>query len=63
VDGDGDRDADVQDPADAILTAARYLCRSGAGEGPEGVRRALFAYNHAQWYVELVLSIAADVGQ
>jgi hypothetical protein len=61
VDGDGDGDKDVHDPADAIYSAAAYLCTSGVGEGPDGLRRALFAYNRAQWYVDLVLSIAADL--
>jgi hypothetical protein len=58
VDGDGDGDVEIADPADAIFSAARYLCASGAGDGPAGVRRALYAYNHAQWYVELVLGVA-----
>jgi hypothetical protein len=56
VDGDGDGVADAWDAEDAVFSAARYLCASGAGTGPDGVHRALFAYNHAQWYVDLVLS-------
>ena len=55
VDGDGDGTADPWDIRDAAPSAAHYLCRSGGGDGPDGVRRALFAYNHAQWYVDLVL--------
>ncbi|WP_198954995.1 lytic transglycosylase domain-containing protein [Kineosporia sp. R_H_3] len=56
VDGDRDGDVDAWDPADAVWTAARYLCASGAeGGSDDGVRDALFAYNHAQWYVDLVL--------
>jgi len=56
VDGDHDGRLDPWDPEDAIFTAARYLCVSGAGTGTaDGVRRALFTYNHAQWYVDLVL--------
>lgn len=56
VDGDHDGTTDAWSPADAIWTAARYLCESGADAGTDdGVRRALFAYNHAQWYVDLVL--------
>ncbi|HEY3684797.1 MAG TPA: bifunctional lytic transglycosylase/C40 family peptidase [Streptosporangiaceae bacterium] len=59
VDGDRDGRADIYGPADAVFTAARYLCASGARGGSErGVRRALFAYNHAGWYVDLVLSWA-----
>jgi hypothetical protein len=61
VDGDGDGDKDIADPADSIHSAAAYLCASGAGDGPGGVRRALFAYNHAQWYVDLVLAVAHDL--
>jgi hypothetical protein len=54
VDGDHDGRRDVYDPADAIPAAARYLSAAGA---PEDYRRAIFAYNHAAWYAE-VLSIA-----
>jgi hypothetical protein len=57
VDGDGDGDRDVYDPADAIPAAARYLRASGA---PEDYRRAIFAYNHADWYVVRVLEWAAS---
>ncbi len=58
VDGDGDRRADVMNPHDAVPAAALYLCRNGAGEGPEGLYNALFAYNHADWYVKKVLATA-----
>ncbi|GII93142.1 C40 family peptidase [Sinosporangium siamense] len=54
-DGDGDGWADVYNPADAILGAAKMLKRNGA---PENVRRALFVYNRAWWYVDQVLEIA-----
>ena len=48
------------DPADAIFTAARMLCADGAAGGsPTGLSRAIFAYNHACWYVRDVLAIAA----
>jgi soluble lytic murein transglycosylase-like protein len=57
VDGDGDGVTDPWDYRDAIFTAAAYLCASGARGGtPDGIRQALFAYNHAQWYVDLVLA-------
>jgi hypothetical protein len=46
------------DPADAIFTAARMLCASGVARGPRGLRRAVFAYNHACWYVRDVLAFA-----
>ena len=61
VDGDGDGRTDAWDTEDAIFTAARYLCRSGAGQGPDGVRQALFTYNRAQWYVELVLGAQRSI--
>ena len=39
-----------------------YLAASGALAGPDGVRRALFAYNHADWYVGDVLFYAHAYG-
>ena len=55
VDGDHDGERSPYDPADAIPAAARYLRASGA---PQDYRAALFAYNHAQWYVAQVLAKA-----
>jgi hypothetical protein len=43
------------DPADAIFSAANYLHSSGA---PADWQGAIFVYNHAQWYVNQVLSLA-----
>ncbi|WP_086825912.1 bifunctional lytic transglycosylase/C40 family peptidase [Allokutzneria sp. NRRL B-24872] len=40
---------------DAIYAAAFYLCDSGA---PKDIRKALFAYNHSNQYVESVLAQA-----
>jgi len=57
VDGDGDGDRDVMDPKDAIPAAAGYLRDNGA---PEDYHAALFAYNHAGWYVEDVLAKAEE---
>jgi cell wall-associated NlpC family hydrolase len=54
-DGDGDGYADIYDPADAILGAAKMLKRNGA---PDDLRRAIFVYNRATWYVDQVLEIA-----
>jgi hypothetical protein len=48
VDGDGDGHTDRWDPADAIFAMANYLHASGA---PSDYRKAIFAYNHAGWYV------------
>jgi hypothetical protein len=56
VDGDGDGVADRWDPSDAILTMANYLHASGA---PGNYRRAIYAYNHADWYVAAVEHWAA----
>ena len=58
VDGDGDGVADIQDPADAIYSAARYLCLWGAGRGGQALYDAIWAYNHADWYVRLVVQYA-----
>src|SRR3954466_2944945 len=48
VDGNDDGRKSPYDPEDAIPAAARYLHASGA---PADYGRALFAYNHADWYV------------
>jgi soluble lytic murein transglycosylase-like protein len=56
VDADGDGDKDPNEPHDAIFAAARYLRAAGMPEDPEG---AVFAYNHADWYVAEVLARAA----
>jgi hypothetical protein len=55
VDGDGDGRKSVMDPEDAIPGAARLLAANGA---PTSWERALFAYNHADWYVREVLGQA-----
>lgn len=49
---------DINSPADAIFSAARYLCAEGAGLGGQSLYDAIFAYNHADWYVREVLAIA-----
>lgn len=60
VDGDGDGRTDVYNPTDAIHSAANYLCASGARGGTdEGLREAIYAYNHADSYVDQVLEWAA----
>jgi peptidoglycan hydrolase CwlO-like protein len=59
VDGDGDGNADIMSAPDAIYTAARYLCANGAGgSSPDAVARAIWHYNHADWYVQMVLTLA-----
>jgi hypothetical protein len=56
VDADGEGAPDRWDPADAIYGAANYLRASGA---PGDYGRAIFAYNHASWYVADVEAWAA----
>jgi murein DD-endopeptidase MepM/ murein hydrolase activator NlpD len=59
VDADGDGIANPWSPEDAIAAAARYLAASG---GQSDISRAVFSYNHAQWYVDEVLQLAQLVG-
>jgi len=50
---------DIMDPFDAVPAAARLLCAAGAGSGSAtGLTGAIFAYNHATWYVNEVLALA-----
>ena len=62
VDGDNDRRADIHNDADSIYSAANYLTKSGVSQGAAGVRKALFAYNPINWYVNDVLYYAARYG-
>src|SRR5256714_1744104 len=52
VDANNDKKRDPYNPVDAIFAAARYLKAAGADTD---VRKAVFAYNHATWYVDSVL--------
>jgi murein DD-endopeptidase MepM/ murein hydrolase activator NlpD len=56
LDASGDGVADPWNPQDAVFAAARYLAAAGARED---LRRGVFAYNHADWYVDQVLELAA----
>jgi cell wall-associated NlpC family hydrolase len=56
TDEDGDGVASVYEPADAIAGAAKYLVAHGAQQNPAA---AIFAYNHASWYVQEVLQWAS----
>jgi murein DD-endopeptidase MepM/ murein hydrolase activator NlpD len=58
MDADGDGLANPWDPEDAIYAAARYLAAAGAHSD---LSRAIFAYNHAQWYVDDVLELASEL--
>jgi cell wall-associated NlpC family hydrolase/soluble lytic murein transglycosylase-like protein len=55
VDANGDGVADPNNPEDAIFAAASYLSVAGM---PADTYGAIFAYNHADWYVEEVLANA-----
>jgi len=55
ADYDGDGVADPWNARDAVFSAARYLAAAG---GASDISRGVFAYNHAQWYVDEVLSLA-----
>jgi murein DD-endopeptidase MepM/ murein hydrolase activator NlpD len=59
VDANHDGKKDPYNPVDAIFAAARYLKAAGADTD---VRRAIFAYNHADWYVDSVLMRARLIG-
>ena len=59
VDADGNGIADPWNAADAIFAAARYLAASG---GQTDISRAVFSYNHADWYVNEVLDLARVYG-
>ncbi len=58
VDGDGDGVRNPQDIDDAALATAVYLC-SGTEDlsTTQGLRTAVYRYNHSQEYVDLVLAI------
>ena len=62
IDGDGDGRADISNDADSVFSAANYLVKSGVTKGTAGVRRALLAYNHVNWYVDDVLYYAQQYG-
>ncbi|MDQ0216064.1 membrane-bound lytic murein transglycosylase B [Oikeobacillus pervagus] len=56
VDANGDGKADPYDLWDAVFSAANYLARNGAADGDW--KRAVYAYNHSNEYVEDVLYFA-----
>ncbi len=49
---DGNRQPNPYSPKDAIFAAARYLAANGAAHN---LPKAIYAYNHAVWYVAEVL--------
>jgi hypothetical protein len=60
VDANGDGREDPYNPVDAICAAANYLKAAGAHED---LYSAIFAYNHADWYVQEVLLYARAYGK
>jgi hypothetical protein len=52
TDGNKDGRKDPYNPVDAIFAAGRYLKAAGY---EQDVRRSIYAYNHADWYVDSVL--------
>jgi soluble lytic murein transglycosylase-like protein/murein DD-endopeptidase MepM/ murein hydrolase activator NlpD len=56
VDANGDGVRDPYNPEDAIFAAARYLSAAGM---PADTYGAIYAYNHADWYVAEVLANAS----
>ncbi len=59
VDANDDHKKDPYNPVDAIFGAARYLRAAGADKD---IKKAIFAYNHADWYVDSVLMRARLIG-
>jgi hypothetical protein len=55
VDANEDGRKDPYNPVDAVFAAARYLRAAGAGTD---LSKAIFAYNHAEWYVDAVIQRA-----
>ena len=60
LDANGDGRKDPYNPVDAICAAASYLELSG---GSDDLYDAIFAYNHADWYVQEVLTYARAYGR
>jgi hypothetical protein len=60
VDANGDGRKDPYNPVDAICAAASYLKTAG---GDKDLYGAIFAYNHADWYVQEVLLYARAYGK
>jgi membrane-bound lytic murein transglycosylase B len=61
IDGFGDTGTpNIMNPFDAVPSAAEMLCEDGAAQGGSSLQSAIFAYNHADWYVSEVLAIARE---
>ena len=53
---------DIYDPVDAVYAAARMLCANGARDGAD-LPAAVFAFDHASWYVAEVLALARSYAE
>ena len=60
LDANGDGRKDPYNPVDAICAAAHYLKLSG---GSSDLYKAIYSYNHADWYVQEVLGYARAYGK
>jgi murein DD-endopeptidase MepM/ murein hydrolase activator NlpD len=60
LDANGDGRKDPYNPVDAICAAAHLLKISGGGSD---LYKAIFTYNHADWYVQEVLADARAYGK
>ena len=60
VAADGHSVPNPYDPRDAIFAAARYLKAAG---GDHDIARAVYAYNHAGWYVDEVMQRAQSIAE
>ncbi|WP_308123144.1 bifunctional lytic transglycosylase/C40 family peptidase [Priestia aryabhattai] len=58
VDGDGDGKADPYNVTDAMYSTANYLAANGGASG--NYQKAVFAYNHASWYVSRVMGFMKE---
>lgn len=58
IDGNGDGRISAWNLQDSIFTAANYLSKSGY---KKDVRKAIWHYNHADWYVNDVLETAGKI--
>lgn len=59
VDADGDGVANPEDIRDATAAAGEYLCAGGLDlDDPTQLAAAVYSYNHADWYVSAVLTVA-----
>ncbi len=61
VDGNGDGTVEVNDPVDAIFSAANLLCANGGGDHAR-LADAVWTYNHSHAYVAEVLRLATAYG-